>query len=86
MLGYLLARDRFYNMDLVRRLAQGRVSELFGDVGLSTDIGLGLGMGLVTERLEAHTSERTKAYLATVADGINEYIGLLYNEEKRRSP
>jgi penicillin G amidase len=74
-LGYVLAKDRFFNMDILRRLAQGRLSELFGDVALETDIeSLGLGMGLVTERLEAHTSERSKRYLSAVAEGVNTYI------------
>ena len=74
-LGYVLARDRFFNMDILRRLAQGRLCELFGDVALETDLeSLGLGMGLVTQRLEANTSERSKRYLSAVAVGVNAYI------------
>ena len=35
--GYIHAQDRFFQMDLSRRLASGELSELFGAVALSTD-------------------------------------------------
>ena len=74
-LGYLLARDRFFNMDLLRRLAQGRVSELFGEAGLQNDQeSLDLGMRLVTQRLASRVSPRVKAYLEAVVRGINAYV------------
>ena len=74
-LGYVLARDRFFNMDLLRRLPQGRVSELFGDVALSTDQeSLDLGMDYVTTRLVDRLSPRVSAYLEAIASGVNDYI------------
>lgn len=36
-LGFLHAQDRFFQMDLTRRLAGGRLSELFGERAVSTD-------------------------------------------------
>ncbi len=36
-LGYVHASDRLWQMDLSRRLAQGRLSERFGERGLATD-------------------------------------------------
>ena len=36
--GYLVASDRFWMMDLARRLGSGRLSALFGSTVLSTDI------------------------------------------------
>ena len=74
-LGYLLARDRFFNMDLLRRLPQGRLSELFGGVALAIDQeSLDLGMGYVTDRLEERVTPRVRAYLEAVASGVNDYI------------
>ena len=35
--GFAHAQDRFFQMDLIRRQAAGELSELFGDVALSTD-------------------------------------------------
>jgi penicillin amidase len=36
-LGYLHARDRFFQMDMARRTASGRLSELIGPRGLQVD-------------------------------------------------
>ena len=35
--GFLHAQERFFQMDLSRRLASGELSELFGSIALSTD-------------------------------------------------
>jgi len=35
--GYIHAQDRLWQMELNRRIAQGRLSELFGDIALDTD-------------------------------------------------
>jgi penicillin G amidase len=37
-LGYVHAQERFFEMDLMRRLAAGELSELFGPAALDTDI------------------------------------------------
>jgi penicillin amidase len=75
VLGYILARDRFFNMDLLRRLPQGRISELFGDVALSIDQeSLDLGMDYVTTRLVERLSPRVKSYLEAIVSGVNDYI------------
>src|SRR5690349_17262874 len=36
--GYLEARDRFFEMEMARRFGLGRLSELVGEQGLSTDV------------------------------------------------
>jgi hypothetical protein len=36
-LGYVHAQDRLFQMEMIRRLADGRLSEVFGDKTLSTD-------------------------------------------------
>ncbi|MFI5398073.1 MAG: penicillin acylase family protein [Candidatus Binatia bacterium] len=38
--GYLTASVRFWEMDVFRRLAEGRLSEIFGKTTLSTDVGM----------------------------------------------
>jgi len=38
--GYLVAQSRFFQMDAFRRVAEGRLSELFGAITLSTDVAM----------------------------------------------
>ncbi len=38
--GYLTAQVRFWEMDVIRRFAEGRLSEILGKVTLQTDIGM----------------------------------------------
>ena len=37
-LGYVTARDRLFQMDLLRRMSSGHLSEIFGEKALETDI------------------------------------------------
>ncbi|MGZ6418523.1 MAG: penicillin acylase family protein, partial [Pseudobdellovibrio sp.] len=37
-LGYVTARDRLFQMDLMRRKSAGRLAEIFGDMALDNDI------------------------------------------------
>jgi len=75
MLGFTLARDRFFVMDMQRRLGRGTVSALLGDLALSNDIDSRLiGMPYVADRLERHLSEDLRQYLNAVIRGINFYI------------
>jgi penicillin amidase len=44
-LGYVHAQDRLWQMELMRRIAPGRLSEIFGSVALKNDkIFAGLGI------------------------------------------
>ncbi len=38
--GYLVAASRFFEMDIFRHFAEGRLSELFGKASYSTDVGM----------------------------------------------
>lgn len=72
---FVTARDRFFSMDLGRRLGQGRISEFLGEQGLETDIeNRTIGMRLVADRLweslDASEIENFQAYAA----GVNAYI------------
>lgn len=75
LLGFTMARDRFFQMDLTRRLAEGRISELLGDAALSTDLGQRLtGSAYVTDLYLAGVDEEEGAELDAYAEGINAYI------------
>lgn len=81
VLGFIQARDRYFFMDLQRRLGLGTLSELFGEVAVGNDIeSRGTGMLLVTERLVANMSPDFQAYLQAFADGVNDYIAAVASE------
>jgi penicillin G amidase len=74
-LGYLHARDRLWQMDLLRHAAEGRLSELFGARTVSTDRrfrDLELAR-LATARLAA-VGPATRAALEAYARGVNAWI------------
>ena len=75
VLGFVTARHRFFMMDLARRLAQGRISQLLGDMALETDVeSRSNGMAYVAERMTAHMSVEMAAYCDAFATGVNHYI------------
>ncbi len=75
VLGYLMAKDRYWMMDLARRLGAGRVSELLGDLALETDIGQrNRGIHEVGKRIYAFLDPDRKAELDAMAKGVNHYI------------
>ena len=82
VLGFVQARDRFFFMDLQRRLGLGSVAELLGQVGLGSDIeSRQTGMTYVTDRIVAHISPEFTAYLSAFADGVNAYIEAVRQEQ-----
>ncbi len=75
VLGFLTARDRYFQMELERRLGLGTLSSLLGDATLPSDqTSRGQGMTYVADRiltvLEPSMLDRLDAY----AEGINAYI------------
>lgn len=75
--GFVVARDRFFSMDLIRRLSQGRVSELVGDAGLATDQeSRGTGMTHVVEQIMRAMDEDPELGMLAdgFADGVNAYV------------
>ncbi len=74
-LGFVVARDRFFMLDLARRLAQGKLSALLGDSALATDLeSRGTGMLHVTDGLLGALSPATARRFDAYAAGINAYI------------
>jgi len=75
VLGYLHARDRFFQMDLLRRQASGTSAELLGRGALDSDIqARTLGLRRAAEAsVEVHSAE-VRALLEAYAAGINAWL------------
>jgi penicillin amidase len=73
--GYVMAQDRLWQMDLLRRAAGGDLSEIFGEVGLTYDReNRTLGMRQAAERAAADSSPEIRGLLEAYARGVNENI------------
>lgn len=74
-LGWVHANDRFFQMELGRRAAAGRLAELFGERALALDRALReLRLGETALRLEAHASAESRAWLEAYAAGVNAWL------------
>jgi penicillin amidase len=76
-LGYLHAQDRLWQMELIRRLAAGRLSELFGKAALKTDVFFsGLGIEEASAKTIKNLNKNSDAYKLATAylDGINQFM------------
>ncbi len=75
VLGFTVARDRFFIMDLQRRLGLGTVSALLGDMALATDLeSRTTGIAFVAERVLDGLTPADAAYFDAFAAGVNAYI------------
>jgi penicillin amidase len=73
--GFVVARDRYFTLDLARRLAQGKVSALLGDAALETDLqSRQTGMTYVTEQLLGALTVPEQQRFDAFAAGINAYV------------
>ncbi len=73
--GFVTARDRFFEMELGRRLAEGKLTELLGDSALETDIESRTNGSLrVAEQVEAGLDEDGRERFIRYADGVNAYL------------
>ena len=80
-LGYCMAQDRLFQMDVVRRVARGRLSEILGEALISTDklfrtISAGKSIEDIVSEFPAEYITALKAYAA----GVNYFI------ENRKGP
>src|SRR5262245_59780150 len=74
-LGYVHAQDRLVQMEMMRRLVAGRLSELLGGMTLSTDRSMRvLGIYRAAEQNEAVLPNDVRARLTAYAAGVNAYI------------
>ncbi|UCG61345.1 MAG: penicillin acylase family protein [Candidatus Zixiibacteriota bacterium] len=73
-LGYQHAADRLFQMDLSRRLAGGRLSEMLGDITRDLDIEQRrIGHHRLAQKALETLSEENRQRLQTYADGVNAY-------------
>ena len=74
-LGYVTAQDRLFQMDLLRRRASGRLSEIVGDIAIRTDKQQRIiGFNRVTQAIVANLSNEEREILVAHADGVNAFI------------
>ncbi len=77
VLGYVQAQDRLWQMVLMRRIAPGRLSEMFGPKLLKTDkFFAGLGINENSEKAVLRLDKNSDTYKLAMAyiDGINQYM------------
>ena len=74
-LAYVTARDRLFQMDLMRRKSAGRLAEIFGDKALGNDIkARTYGFHRVAKAIVAKLPPDHRHYLQAYAEGVNSYI------------
>ncbi|MHB1132250.1 MAG: penicillin acylase family protein [Chloroflexota bacterium] len=74
--GYVAAQDRLWQMELNRRTAAGRLSEVFGPKTVDVDrLFRVMGLARAARLEEASLSSDLLAYLQAYSDGVNAYVG-----------
>jgi penicillin amidase len=73
--GFVHAQDRFFEMDVRRHATAGRLSELFGEDGLESDLVVRtLGWRRVAEQELTMLRPATRSALDAYAEGVNAYL------------
>jgi penicillin amidase len=76
--GFLLGRDRYFQIELQRRVGLGTASELLGDQGLALDTqSRGRGYRVIAERLLSQMGPEELDALDAYAEGFNAYVNLV---------
>jgi penicillin amidase len=76
-LGFVHAQDRLWQMTLMRRTAQGRLSELFGPETLEIDRTMrALDLYALAQAGVAHQTPETRAALDAYSAGVNAWLGV----------
>ena len=73
--GFAMAQDRLWQMDLLRRLGEGRLSAIFGPAALALDKQTRrLGLNRAIDAEAARLQPQDAALLGAFAQGVNDYI------------
>jgi penicillin amidase len=73
--GFVHAQDRLFQMEIHRRLALGRLSELFGELSLDTDRTVRtFGFHRIGKVDYENVSQELQAILQAYADGVNAFL------------
>src|ERR1041384_356772 len=79
--GYITASDRLWQMDLLRRMVRGELSEIFGQATFSTDkIHRTFGLGSVVDESVKRLPADLKLAMDAYANGVNAYVDLLNDQ------
>lgn len=74
-IGYYQAKDRLWQMDVMRRAADGKLSEIFGEKTFSQDLFLrSLEMDKSAEKSLSKLSTKSKEILESYSAGVNFFI------------
>jgi len=73
--GYIHAQDRLFQMDLFRRVCEGRMSEIFGKETVDYDkLFRTIGINKTAEYLSVHISQKSKDLLQYYSNGVNYFV------------
>lgn len=73
--GFLMARERLWQMDLIRRATRGTLSEIFGEDYIDTDLFLrSLCMTDKSKMILANSEPEILLAIQNYCDGVNRYI------------
>jgi len=76
--GFTQARDRYFEMELARRLGLGTLSEILGDAALENDMdSRATGMTAVADSILAHLPEDQQQVFDGFAEGVNAYLSMV---------
>ncbi len=79
--GYVMAQDRLWQMDLLRRVARGQLSEILGPATVNIDKQFRtLGFGRAAERDWGLVDPTTRGVFEAYARGVNRFIEQHSNE------
>lgn len=74
-LGYVHAKDRLWQMDLMRRMAKGELSEFVGEMALETDVFMRtIGIKRDVEATFQTFTDEDKRYLIKYSEGVNSFV------------
>lgn len=73
--GFVTAQDRFFQMQLTRLMAQGRICELAGDAAKNLDVRMRtIGLHRMAKKQARILDDKTKESFQNYVDGINAFI------------
>lgn len=73
--GFIQAQERMWQMELTRRAAQGRLSEIFGETTLERDRQMrNFGLKVAAEKDYLNLSEEMKELLSSYCQGVNFWL------------
>lgn len=80
--GFAMAQDRMFQLDYLRRRAQGRLAEILGPEAVETDLTARIvGLPYVAQAEWQAAPQETRRLLERFADGINQWL-----EQSRQAP